>query len=384
MTFSSFRMTPHKKASAARRGAMLPLISIVLPILIIFLGFAVDLAYMQTTRMQLLAASDAAARAGAARLSLTDDQDDARNFAIDIAGQNEVAGNTLTLRPSDVQIGKSTRSGSSKWVFTNGGTPANSVRVTGPRNRASKDGPVPLFFGRLIGTPNFQPVQISTASFLNVDICLVLDRSTSMKLNVVGESGGMTTADPRFCRAPGVNSRWLALDGAVKAFVSELNDSDALEQVALASYAGDAGFKMPCGDLPASRLDSRLSTDLRTLTSAMDGYRTSVWNGNTYIEAGLRTGLAELQSSRTRSTAEKVIILMTDGRQNIGNVMDAAAACEAAQVTVHTVSFSTDADKTLMKQVADLCGGKYYHADDAAELRAIFRELAAQNTVLTE
>jgi hypothetical protein len=37
-----------------------------------------------------------------------------------------------------------------------------------------------------------------------------------------------------------------------------------------------------------------------------------------------------------------------------------------------------------MKQVADIGGGKHYHADTAADLRKVFRELAAQATVLTE
>ena len=86
---------------------MLPLIAILLPVLLIFLGFAVDLAYMQTTRMELQAVADSAARAGATRLSQNDDVNDARSFAVQIAGQNQVAGAALNLRNSEVQIGRS-------------------------------------------------------------------------------------------------------------------------------------------------------------------------------------------------------------------------------------------------------------------------------------
>ncbi|MCA9241954.1 MAG: hypothetical protein KDA37_17205, partial [Planctomycetales bacterium] len=44
-----------------RRGAMLPLIAIALPVVVVLLGFAVDLAFMQLTRLELQAVTDAAA-----------------------------------------------------------------------------------------------------------------------------------------------------------------------------------------------------------------------------------------------------------------------------------------------------------------------------------
>jgi Flp pilus assembly protein TadG len=48
---------------------MLPLIALLLPMMMIFLGFAVDLAYMQTTRMELQSAADSAARASHAAVA---------------------------------------------------------------------------------------------------------------------------------------------------------------------------------------------------------------------------------------------------------------------------------------------------------------------------
>src|SRR6185503_1534669 len=118
------------RSNRRRRGAMLPLIAILLPMLLIFLGFAVDLAYMQTTRMELQAAADSAARAGATRLSQTDDAADARTFAVQIASQNTVAGAALKLRTSEVEVGRSTRNAAGKWIFNVNGKPANAVRVT--------------------------------------------------------------------------------------------------------------------------------------------------------------------------------------------------------------------------------------------------------------
>lgn len=366
---------------------MLPLIAILLPIMLIFLGFAVDLAYMQTTRMELQAAADSSARAGATRLSQTDDQTQARDVAKDIARQNQVAGTNLLLRNSDVRIGRSTMNANGKWVFRAGASPANAVRISAPRTAASRGGPVRLFFGSLIGTPEFQPQQVATASFLNVDICLVLDRSTSMKLGVSEAEGGMGGSDSRMCSPPNSASRWRALDGAVRVFLEELNDTEADEQVALVTY--NSGSESPnsfCGSssMP-STLDVPLTTNLSRTAAAMDRLNTTLWNGYTYIESGVRTGLAELQNaSRARKSAEKVMILLTDGHQNVGNALNAARACTDAEIMVHTITFSDGADQVAMRQVATETGGQHFHASNATQLRKIFRDLAAQPTRLTE
>jgi Flp pilus assembly protein TadG len=375
------------RRTGGRRGAMLPLIAILLPMLLIFLGFAVDLAYMQTTRLEMQAATDAAARAGATRLSQTDDAKDARAFAIQIASQNQVAGLPLTLKNGQVEVGRSTRNADGKWIFTNGGQPANAVRVTSQRTKKSNGGPVPLFFGSLIGTPSFEPVQSATASFLNVDICLVLDRSTSMKQTIT-ESGSLYSSDSRFCKAPNSASRWVALDAAVRVFLAELADSNADEHIAIATYSCDGcGFSSKdCGIADeATSLDCTLTGDLTRATTAMDRLTTSVWNGHTYIEAGIQEGLTAITDPKlSRPSAEKLMIVLTDGRQNVGDARRAAHDCAAAGITVHTITFADVADQALMREVADTTGGQHFHAPSAEALKRIFRELAAQTARLTE
>ena len=175
-----------------RRGAIIPLIAITLPVMLILLGFSVDLAYMQNTRMELRAATDAAARAGATRLSQTDDIMQARDFAKLVARSNFVAGQALELSDSDIAVGRSSPNSNGRWIFTEGGTPPNSVRIVGNRSASSVNGAVSLFFGSLVGQTSFEPQQSATASFLNVDICLVLDRSSSMKLDADSSESGMS------------------------------------------------------------------------------------------------------------------------------------------------------------------------------------------------
>ncbi|MGI9428762.1 MAG: pilus assembly protein TadG-related protein, partial [Bythopirellula sp.] len=198
-----------------RRGAILPLVAVVMPVLLILLGFSVDLAYMQNARMELRAATDAAARAAATKLSQTDDVVQARAQAKLVASSNRVAGTNLRLSDSDILIGRSEPNNNGRWVFNAGGSPPNSVRVLGNRTAGSLDGPVSLFFGGIVGQPEFEPAQTATASFLNVDICLVLDRSSSMKLNADSSESGMSISDPRFCTTPNATSRFWRLCGSI-------------------------------------------------------------------------------------------------------------------------------------------------------------------------
>ncbi len=64
-----------------RRGAMLPLIAILLPVMILLMGFAVDLSYMQNVRTEMRAVTDVSARAAATELAKNDDTKKARDAA---------------------------------------------------------------------------------------------------------------------------------------------------------------------------------------------------------------------------------------------------------------------------------------------------------------
>jgi Ca-activated chloride channel homolog len=67
-------MNSRRTPNAARHGAMLVLVAICLPLCIIMAAFAVDVAWMQLTRTELRTATDAAARAAAKELSLSQDE----------------------------------------------------------------------------------------------------------------------------------------------------------------------------------------------------------------------------------------------------------------------------------------------------------------------
>src|SRR3954462_7889286 len=92
-----------------RRGAMLVLIALCLPVCLIMAAFAINVAWMQLVRTELRTSTDAAARAGAKELSLAQSTSVARTAAKDAAKRNLVAGAPLLLADNDIEFGNSTQ-----------------------------------------------------------------------------------------------------------------------------------------------------------------------------------------------------------------------------------------------------------------------------------
>ena len=204
-------------------GAIIVLFAFLLPILLVILGFAVDYAYMQKTRNEVRVIADLGAKAAADTLARTGgDVDQAIAAAQFIADNNTIAGETLKLSPDRIVFGRAVKQGDGSFRVNDGQMPFNSVTVIAERVEGSTAGPGKLFFGQLYGKPTFDVVQQASSSFRDVEIVLVLDRSGSMKYDVVGE----TDADERRrrnCLLPLSTSRWVALDNAVSLFLRELD-----------------------------------------------------------------------------------------------------------------------------------------------------------------
>lgn len=322
-----------------RRGAMLPLIALLLPVLVIFLGFSVDLAYMQNTRMELRSATDAAARAGAVELVQSETSSEAIRAAKEMAASNLVAGKPLEIRDADIQIGRSNQSAAGVWTFVEGQKPFNAVRVKGDRTTGSPGGGVPLFFNRFYGGRPFEPQITAVSTFLNFDISLVLDRSGSME--------GQKLQD---------------LKNAVAAFVDELEKTDGEEKLALSTYSSSSSLLKPL---------TFTYNDILKESNKMKA------EGMTAIGLGLYDGLNALTGAGKRNLAMPVIVLMTDGIHNTGVEPSVPAKIAAERnIPVYTISFGTDADTKRMIQIAEITGGKHYHPKTGADLTAVFREIA--------
>ncbi len=373
-----------RNASPARRGVLLMLIAFLIPVLMVIVGFAVDLAYMQLVRTELRVAADLAAKAAAQELSASQGQGQAITAAMEIAAENEVGGVGLKLTGSDIEFGRSTRQANGTWSFAVGATPLNSVRVTARRDSTSPDGGLPLFFGRFYGHTTFEPTVSSISSFLDLDVCLVLDRSSSMKLAVDSTAGFMSSGDPRACETPRADSRWVALEGAVQLFLDRLDATAAPEYVAVVTFASDD--YAPCGETnTAASIDQHLDPDLTLSENALAARTASIWNGMTETDAGIRLGTQVLtDATRSRSHAQKVMIVFTDGHYTGSDPAVDAAAARSEGIVVHTITYSNGANQTDMQNVAVAGGGQHYHAPDVAALNSVFERLAATVAVLTQ
>jgi len=364
-----------------RRGAMLVLIAVCLPLLIIMAAFAIDVAYMQLVRTELRTATDAAARAGAKELSLSQNVDTARARAKATAKRNLVAGDPLLLADSDIVFGNGVQSNdASRFKFTPGSKKPNAVQVTGKRTKGSATGPVDLLFAGALGVKQFQPVETATSTQLDRDICLVVDRSGSMMWTLTSSSLPKGAPD---CGPPDpTRSRWGALNTAVDGFINELDKTVQDEHLALCSYSSkttECGYKYNQSDI-----NSDLVGDYTKIRQEMANLSSKPVKGSTCISAGIDEGIKVLTGKKTRPFAVKTMIVMTDGIHNLGKEPLLSAKDAATKdIVIHTITFSDDADIKRMKDVAAATGGRHYHAPTAADLTKIFKEIASTLPVLT-
>ena len=365
-------MPSSRKQRATRRGAMLVLIAFCLPLLIIMAAFAVNVAWMQLVRTELRTATDAAARAAAKELSLSQNEAAARKEGQDAALRNKVAGQPLKLAAADIVFGKGAQATpTSRFTFTPGDPKPNAVQVTGLRTGGSASGPVNMLFTGILNTKLFEPQETAIATLLDRDICLVVDRSGSMMESLNGGKDPQKTCDPPHP----TKSRWGALAIAVNAFLDELAKTTQDERVGMVSYSSN---KTECGNTyKISTIDSDLVSDLTIIRNEIKRIGSKPVKGSTAISAGLDDGIKVLTGAKARPFAIKTIVLMTDGIHNLGPEPLVSAKNAAKQdITVHTITFSDDADIKRMKDVAAATGGKHFHAPDGAALVKIFQEIA--------
>ena len=190
---------------ANRRGAIIPLFAVLLPVLLIFCGFAINLAYMQVVSTELKIATDCAAHAGGRAMSVAQEDgtgltlQERRDRAIalgiqkaeELAESNMVLGRSLSVGEegsgSDIEIGfgRSVRGNNGFGMYqytelpesevTNGASRPSSLHVS-----ASLDVPLPFRVVNTSSLTSFTPSRRSVATQVNRDVALVLDRSGSM------------------------------------------------------------------------------------------------------------------------------------------------------------------------------------------------------------
>jgi Ca-activated chloride channel family protein len=186
-----------------------------------------------------------------------------------------------------------------------------------------------------------------------IDVVLVLDTSGSMAERGFG---GSTKIE------------------AVKRVVNDFLGGLKNDRVGIVVFSGEAiVLGPPTLDYAASQ----------KLVSPID---TGALAGGTAIGTGLATGINVLRDSEARS---KVVILLTDGENNSGDItpLDAANMAKLLDVRVYTIgaiSLTSNADKDvaldtvdeqLLRKIAEDTGGHYYRVSDENSLAEVYREI---------
>lgn len=95
------------------------------------------------------------------------------------------------------------------------------------------------------------------------------------------------------------------------------------------------------------------------------------------LEAGGGTSMAPameeaFETLRSAVAKLKHVIILTDGVSEPGDFQGIAESMASERITVTTVAMGADADQSLLEEIAQVGGGRYYLADDPGQVPQIF------------
>lgn len=383
----------------ARRGSAIILILSLLSVFVVMAAITIDYAYMQLVRTELRVASDAAAKAGAEALARTENLNVARAEAVRYASLNTVAGQPFAIKSSDVRLGRLVEGENGRWLFNDGSSPPNAVRVNSKTGGSALQPSIPLFFGDVLGQTDYSPETHSTAGQQQVEVCLCLDRSGSMLFDMSGADYVYPPNNPNLSSFTAwgsmwrnhlspphpTNSRWAVLANAVQIFLDEAALYNPPPRVALVTWSSD--YTMPISPYTpyfASTLDAALpplstanyEAQRAVITSHISLLGSRPMMGGTELSAGVNMAITHLKSPQASKLSNKVVILLTDGFWNGGqSPVTVGATARNAGVLIHAVTMLTSLQSDI-RQMAEMTGGRYYSTQNAAQLREAFHKLA--------
>lgn len=171
---------------------------------------------------------------------------------------------------------------------------------------------------------------------------------------------------------------------AAKAVAADFVAGRRNDRIATVAFAGEAFTQVP------------LTLDYGVVTTLLAELEPGMIEDGTAVGMGLATAVKRLQASEA---ASKVVILLTDGRSNRGEIgpVTAARMAEALGVRVYTIgagsrgtvrvpvddplrgrvyaNMRVDIDEETLMEVASLTGGQYFRAMDAESLAEIYSEI---------
>lgn len=245
-----------------------------------------------------------------------------------------------------------------------------------------------LRFAKEVHKPKFQRTRHVLFVFRLVVIALLILAFARPQSGIKGED--VITQGIDIVMAIDISSSMLAEDikpnrvEASKAVVAEFVKGRKNDRIGMVVFAGEAYTQCP------------LTIDYGILLGFMDEIEVGMIEDGTAIGMGLATAVNRLRSSEAKS---KVIVLVTDGRNNRGQVdpVTAAQAAQAFDIRVYTIGAGTrgsamypvqdpffgkryvpmqvDIDEGTLTKIADMTSGRYFRATNRESLSHIYKEI---------
>jgi Ca-activated chloride channel family protein len=170
---------------------------------------------------------------------------------------------------------------------------------------------------------------------------------------------------------------------AAKKVAAEFITDRSNDNIGLVIFAGESFTQCP------------LTTDHKVLLNLLDDINFGMIDDGTAIGLGLATSVNRLKESQSQS---KVVILLTDGTNNSGQIapLTAADLARSYGIRVYTVGVGTkgmaptpvntpfgirmqnmpvDIDEETLTEIAAITGGQYFRAQDTEGLRQVYNEI---------
>ena len=163
------------------------------------------------------------------------------------------------------------------------------------------------------------------------------------------------------------------------------------DRIGIVVFAGESFTQCP------------MTTDRATIINLMKEVQTALIEDGTAIGNGLATAVARMKDSDAKS---RVVILLTDGVNNAGEITPQMAAqiAKTYGVRVYTIGVGAEGmapypvmtpwgvdiqkvkveiDEALLKEIAETTGGQYFRATDNTKLMEIYSEINKMEKVKT-
>ncbi|MCQ2158273.1 MAG: VWA domain-containing protein [Bacteroidales bacterium] len=234
------------------------------------------------------------------------------------------------------------------------------------------------------------PMAFRTVALVMIVLAIARPRTSSMNEKIDTEGIDIILAMD-------VSTSMLAQDfvpdriNAAKDIAIEFISQRPYDRMGIVVFAGESYTQCP------------LTTDRATLINLMKDVQTDLIEDGTAIGNGLATAVARLSSSDAPS---RVVILLTDGVNNRGEVAPATAA-EIARtygIRVYTIGVGANGtapypvvtpwgmekrqvqveiDEDLLRNISSITGGRYFRATDNTKLSEIYAEINSMEKART-